>query len=64
MTDSSDYTKRANFHRPTDPTELEAEMRRLRAEGLKPRDISVALRLDLGAVLNALRERGFVDEKQ
>jgi hypothetical protein len=46
----------ANLHRPTDPVALASEIRRLRETGLTARDISVALRLDIGAVLEALRE--------
>jgi hypothetical protein len=45
----------ANLHRPSDPTALSGEIRRLHQTGLTPRDISVALRLDMGAVLQALR---------
>ncbi len=50
-----DYDRLASQHRPTDPAAIAAEIRRLVAGGLRPRDVSVALRLDLAAVLNALR---------
>jgi hypothetical protein len=42
-------------HRPTDSQAMAAEIRRLRGEGLMPRDIADTLRLGLGAVLTALR---------
>jgi len=52
-----DYIGLAQIHRPTDPLALAAEIRRLRKhEHLTPRDISVALRLDIAAVLNALHD--------
>ena len=50
------YERLANLHRPTDPEKLRAEVRRLAASGLKPADISVALRLPLDAVRNLLVE--------
>ena len=50
-----DWRKLAELHKPTDPAAIVAEIRRLSGTGLKPRDISNALRLDLGAVLEALR---------
>ena len=46
----------ANMHRPTDPTALAGEIRRLHGTGLTPRDIAATLRLDMAAVLQALRE--------
>lgn len=45
----------ANQHRPSDPVAIASEIRRLHASGLTPRDVSVALRIDMGAVLEALR---------
>ena len=56
MGDTIDYNIRAQLHRPADPAVLAAEIRRLRAQGLRPRDLSVALRLPLGAVLDALAD--------
>lgn len=49
-----DYDRRARMHRPTDSAVLALEIRRLRQNGLTARDISDALRIDMGAVLNAL----------
>ena len=51
------YDQRANAHRPTDSAALQAEMRRLASSGLRVRDIAVALRIDLGAVLEALKAK-------
>jgi hypothetical protein len=48
------YRARAEMHRPSDPTAIEAEIRRLNRDGLTARDIGVALRLDHGVVLQAL----------
>jgi hypothetical protein len=50
-----DWRLLADVHKPTDPAAIAAEIRRLHATGLKPRDISNTLRLDLGVVLQALR---------
>lgn len=41
-------------HRPTDGEALQAECRRMHREGLKPRDIAVALKIGVAAVLQAL----------
>jgi hypothetical protein len=49
------HDERAQMNRPTDPTQLGMEIRRLSKEGLTPRDISVALRLALPVVLEALQ---------
>jgi hypothetical protein len=46
----------ANMHRPTDGETLQAECRRLRDSGLTAHDIASAMRLGLGAVLQALGE--------
>jgi hypothetical protein len=46
----------ANLHRPTDPTALAGEIRRLHGTGLTPRDIATSLRIDLSVVLTALRQ--------
>ncbi len=43
------------LYRPHDPAKLGAEVRRLAATGLKPRDISAALHMGLPDVLDALR---------
>lgn len=52
---ASDYRLRAATHRPTDPVALQREVRRLRAAGLKPRDIAQALRLGIGQVLAMIK---------
>jgi hypothetical protein len=44
-----------DLHRPTEPAAIAAAIRRLQQQGLKPRDIADSLRLDLSAVLEALR---------
>jgi hypothetical protein len=46
-----------DLYRPTDRAVISAEIRRLHATGLKPRDISSALRIDVSAVLEALLGR-------
>jgi hypothetical protein len=48
---------RAQQHRPTNPEQMAAEIRRLASTGLTQRDISVALRVDMGLVLAALHGR-------
>jgi len=48
------YDARAQLHRPTDPAQLAAEVRRLAATGLKPTDIASALRTGIGQVHDAL----------
>ena len=48
---SSAYDLRANQHRPADVGQLDAEIRRLNRNGLTPRDVAVALRLSLDAVV-------------
>ena len=58
-----DYTRPQPLHRPTDPSAMGAEIRRLRATGLTPRDLSMALHLDLAAVLEALRAKSPAEEK-
>jgi hypothetical protein len=50
------YHELALLYRPTDPAALKAEIRRMRSRGLLPRDIATALRLDLAAVVEALRD--------
>jgi hypothetical protein len=50
-----DFATRADLHRPTDPVQLAAEIRRLADSGLTARDIGAALRIGLGQVLEALR---------
>lgn len=49
------YESASQQHRPSDPHELAAEIRRLHSTGLSPRDIAAALRLALPAVVEALR---------
>jgi hypothetical protein len=41
-------------YRPTDGEALQAECRRMHREGLKPRDIAVALKIGVAAVLQVL----------
>jgi hypothetical protein len=53
---SLNYAALAQLHRPTSPKAISAEIRRLHADGLKPRDISVALRIDLSQVLQIIGE--------
>jgi hypothetical protein len=55
---AAEHVARADLHRPTDPGALAREIRRLARTGLRPRDIAAALRVDLGAVLSAIREGG------
>lgn len=50
-----DYALLAKKHMPADPAVLRAEVCRLAASGLKPMDISVALRMSLPHVLEAIR---------
>jgi hypothetical protein len=45
----------AEMHRPTGAA-LQAEIRRLAEQGLKPHDISAVLRVGVAAVVQALRE--------
>ena len=52
-----DWRALADLHRPTDTAVLYAEIRRQAASGLKARDISTALRIDLAQVLEALYGR-------
>jgi hypothetical protein len=54
---STDYATRATLHRPTDPSVLGAEIRRMHAIGLKARDIAEALHLNLAAVIEALHSK-------
>lgn len=53
---TGNYDQRAQRHRPTG-SDLEAEIRRLRVDGLTAVDISVALRLPLDFVRNVLEAR-------
>lgn len=49
-----DYAALSQLHRPTDPQALASEVRRLATTGLKPIDISVALRIDPASVREML----------
>jgi len=49
-----DWRTLATLHRPSDSEALAREARRLHAAGLKPRDVSTALKLPLGEVLAAI----------
>ena len=51
---SNTYTARAEHHRPTDLAELNREVKRLSADGLRPRDIAQALRMNDADVLAIL----------
>ena len=55
MAAAADYDRRARMHAPLDPETLAAAIRKLRSDGLRPRDIAVTLRLELAAVVEALR---------
>lgn len=48
------YEMLARMNRPSDPTAIASEVRRLRRSGLQPRDIASALRLDLASVRELL----------
>jgi hypothetical protein len=54
LTGSDAYELHAQLHRP-DPAGIAAEVQRLAREGLKPRDIASALRVNVTQVLKALR---------
>ena len=54
--DMAAYAALSQLHRPTDPEALAAEIRRLRATGLRARDISTALRLPHDQVVNVLAD--------
>ena len=54
MAAAADYDRRARMHAPLDPETLAAAIRKLRHDGLRPRDIAVTLRLELAAVVEAL----------
>jgi hypothetical protein len=54
---SLNYAVLAQLHKPTDPRAIAVEIRRMHAGGLKPRDVAVALRLDLSQVLEAIGEK-------
>ncbi len=49
------YELLAQQHRPLDDAALAAECRRLHATGLTPRDVAIAMRVDLAIVLDWLR---------
>jgi len=50
------YIRRANIHRPVSLDAMASEIRRLKNTGLTVRDISIALRVDLAQVLQAITE--------
>jgi len=54
MSPQYNWTHLAQMHRPTDPAVIAAEVRRMYREGLKVRDIAVALRIGVPAVLQVL----------
>jgi transposase-like protein len=58
MNTAYDWRQLADLHRPTDEAAIGAEIRRLYQTGLKPRDISSALRLDISTVIQALARSG------
>jgi hypothetical protein len=51
-----DYHERAQRHRPTSVDELFTAVDELAAQGLKPRDISTALKLPLASIIEHLFE--------
>lgn len=51
-----DYRNRAQLHRPSSPFLLGREMRRLAESGLTPRDIAVAMQVEISVVIEALRK--------
>jgi hypothetical protein len=51
---ADDWMRRAQQHRPTDPSLLRKAILELHAQKLKPRDIAQHLRLALPVVLEAL----------
>lgn len=48
------YALLAQRHRPQEPHVMAAEVRRLHADGLTPRDISTALQLPMDEVINTI----------
>ena len=54
MANALDYRTRADRHKPTDQAAISAEVRRLSASGLTPRDIAATLGVRLEQVLPAL----------
>jgi len=55
MITAFEWSERAELYRPTDEAAIAAEIRQLHQTGLTPRDISSAMRLNLGMVLRALQ---------
>jgi len=51
-----DWRRLSEQHRPTEPSQLASEIRRLRATGLTARDIATSLRLDLAYVLEVIQQ--------
>ena len=56
-----DYTRRQTLHRPTDPSAMGAEIRRLHDTKLKAWDIAEALNLPLPLVIEALRSKSLAE---
>lgn len=54
LTAVAEYHHRATRHRPDNPADLGAEVRRLAASGLKPRDIASALGISVPEVVGML----------
>jgi hypothetical protein len=52
-----DYEALRQLHRPQSRTALAAAIREMHQRGLLPRDIAMHLRMDLGDVIDLLRER-------
>lgn len=61
MSAAPDYERRACLHRPSDLNQLDAEIRRLHANGLTAMDIAMALRLPPDVIINALGENQHAD---
>ena len=51
-----DWQERADRYRPQAAADMAAEVRRLASSGLKARDISTALQLDLAVVVQDMQE--------
>jgi len=49
-----DYSVLAQRHRPADLQQITKEIHRLHTDGLTPRDIAMAMRLDHAEVINIL----------
>jgi len=55
---AADYQRRADTYRPQSVEAMHEAIDQLYAEGLRPRDISTALRVSLDVVINHLFHEG------